>query len=223
MKLPRHLALLAAALCIIGLSGPAAAQGRLGDVEYYGMAGYTSGDAGQLKSLPNVHFDLDRVWMYGGGIGYFLTDQLSVVSELAWGSSDFKLSDSRMPGGPSYTQTADYFDGKLNVEFTPFPQPLSPFVTAGIGFENFQTVVPGASPQLYCAPGVVYWWCGAAIPTYNETAFSYNVGIGGRIDVTRTLFVKLMYTSTWADFGGLGTRRFDQVTLQIGGRIKTRE
>lgn len=210
-------ALAAAALC-----QPAAAQGRLGDIEYYGLSGYMGGDAGQLSSHSNVHFDIDRVWMWGAGGGYFLTDQLSVVSDLAYGSSNLRLNDYRALGSSTYTQTANYFNGRLNIELTPFPTALSPVVTAGIGFSNFETAIPGAQPQVYCTPGVVYWWCGTGVPSFNETAFSYNVGAGGRLDITPSLFLKLMYTSTWADYSGIGTRRFDQVTLQLGGRIHTR-
>lgn len=100
----------------------------------------------------------------------------------------------------------------------PAPGTTSPVLAAGIGFNNFRTAIPGASPQVYCTPGVIYWWCATGVPTYNQTALSYNIGIGGRLDLTRTIFLKLMYSSTWADYSGLGTRRSDQVTLQIVAR-----
>jgi opacity protein-like surface antigen len=219
-SLPQSLRLLFALVALSGVAGPLRAQARAGDIEYYGVAGYRSGDHGQLQQLRNIRFDIDHIWTFGGGGGYFLTDQLSVVSDLDWGYSNLRLSDSRTPGGPSYTQTANYFDGRLNLELTPFAGPISPFVTGGIGFSNIETAIPGALPQVYCTPGVVYWWCASGVPSFSETAFTYNVGIGGRLDLTPSFFVKLMYTSTWADLSGFGTRRSDQVRLQIGGRLK---
>lgn len=207
-------------LILAAVAVPVSAQTRAGDIEFYGLAGYRNGDAGQLRDLPNIHFDIDHIWTFGGGGGYFFNDHLSVVSDLDWGYSNLKLSDSRAAAGPSYTQTADYFDGRLNLEFTPFTGRISPFVTGGIGFSNVSTAIPGALPQVYCTPGVVYWWCASGVPTFSETAFTYNAGIGGRLDLTQSLFVKLLYTSTWADFSGFGTRRSDEVTLQVGGRIK---
>jgi Outer membrane protein beta-barrel domain len=195
--------------------------GRNGDVEYYGMVTYTSGTSGNVKSIADVHYDLDHLWMWGGGGAFFFTDQLSVLLDLTFGSADLRLGDSRTPNGPSFTQGANLFNGRMNLEFTPFTTAISPVVTAGIGFNNIVTAIPGAPPQAYCVPGVVYWWCGTGVPTYNETAFSYNVGVGGRLDITPTIFLKLMYNSTWAEFGGLTTRRTDQVSLQIGGRFHT--
>ena len=214
--------LLAAIAQLAGVSVAAAAEGRQGDIEYYGLASYEGVDDGNVKNRTDVHFDLDHLWMWGGGGAYFLTDQLSIASDLSFGYSNLRLSDSRTPGGPSFTQTADFFDGKVDLELTPFSTAISPVLAAGIGFSNFQTAVPGASPQVYCTPGVVYWWCASGVPTYSQTAFSYNLGIGGRLDLTQTIFLKLMYSSTWSDYSGLGTRRVDQVTLQIGGRFRTR-
>jgi opacity protein-like surface antigen len=197
-----------------------AGEGRLGDIEYYGFAGYTSGDAGQLKSLPNIHFDLDKLWTFGGGGAYFFTDQLSALLDLQFGYSNLHLSQGLTPGGATYTQSVDAFNGRLNLEFTPFTTRISPVLSAGIGFNNFSTAIPGAPPQVYCAPGFVYWWCGTGVPSYSQTAFSWNAGIGGRLDVTPNFFVKLMYSSTWADYSGIGTRRNDQIMLQLGGRIR---
>jgi opacity protein-like surface antigen len=212
---------------LLAVAGPfviatAAAQqqtGRRGDIEYYGMAVYTSGSGGNVKSIADVHYDLDHLWMWGGGGAYFFTDRLSVLMDLTFGSSNLRLSDTRALSGPSFTQGADFFNGRVNLEFTPFTTAISPVATAGIGFNNVVTAVPGASPQTYCTPGVFYWWCGVGVPTYNETAFSYNVGIGARLDLTPVIFLKLMYNSTWAEYGGLSTRRTDQVSLQIGGRF----
>jgi hypothetical protein len=38
-------------------------------------------------------------------------------------------------------------------------------------------------------------------------------------DPSSALFLKLMYQSTWADFSGVsGTRQFNQIMVQIGGK-----
>ncbi|HEY4212558.1 MAG TPA: outer membrane beta-barrel protein [Steroidobacteraceae bacterium] len=208
-----------------GVLTTAHAQGRAGDFDIFGSTGYTSGDSGNLKSLPRIRFDLDHAWMWGGGGAYHFTDQLSVLTDFQAGYPTLHLSDPGLPGAPGLGQTADYFNGRVNLELTPFATPVSPVLSAGIGFNNFQTAIPGADPQVVCAPAFAlptYWWCGAGVPTFNETAFSYNAGLGLRLDIGQSIFMKLMYTSTWADYGGLGTRRFDQVTLQLGGRVRTR-
>jgi opacity protein-like surface antigen len=211
--------LLVITLALLTFSRVAGAQTRQGDVDYYGMVGYSSGTGGQLKNLPNVHYSIDHLWSWGGGGGYFVTDKLSVLFDMQFGNSSLRLDQPSTPNS-SITQTAYHFSGRLNLEFTPFAGALSPVVTAGIGFANLQTAVPGAPPQIYCAPTVFYWWCGTGVPTFSETAFAYNVGFGGRWDITPSLFLKLMYSSNWADYGGLPTQRTDQILLQLGGRVK---
>jgi opacity protein-like surface antigen len=211
--------MLVTTLALLALSRVASAQTRQGDVDYYGMVGYSSSASGHLKNLPNIDYSIDHLWSWGGGGGYFITDKLSILMDLQFGNSSLRLNDPRTPNA-SITQTAYHFNGRLNLEFTPFAGALSPVATIGIGWANLQTAVPGAPPQVYCAPTVFYWWCGTGVPTFSETAFAYNLGLGARWDITPNLFIKLMYSSNWADYSGLPTQRTDQILLQLGGRVK---
>jgi hypothetical protein len=225
MKISKHwIYLTTATIALVAMSVVAAAQssgyeGRRTDVEYYGFFGFQAGTNHLAKNIADIDVHYNDVWRWGFGGSYFFTDQLSVLTELGFGNSDMRLSSTRNQG--SFTQSSYYFNGKVNLEWTPFPTRLSPVVSGGIGFNNFQTAVPGAPPQVYCAPTVFYWWCGTGVPTYNQTAFSWNAGVGGRFDVTPTFFLKLMYFSNWSDYGGVGTVRTDQITLQLGGRFRT--
>ena len=58
----------------------------------------------------------------------------------------------------------------------------------GIGFNNLRTDLPGAIPPVYCQPGffATYWGCETGVPTFDEIRFSYNVGIGERMDISRS-------------------------------------
>jgi opacity protein-like surface antigen len=211
--------LLVVTLALLALSRTVDAETRQGDVDYYGLVGYSSGASGTLKNRAGIDWTVDHLWSWGGGGGYFVTDKLAILMDLQFGNSSLRLDSPATPNA-SITQTAYHFNGRLNLEFTPFAGSLSPVATIGIGFANLQTAVPGAPPQVYCAPTVFYWWCGTGVPTFSQTAFSYNVGIGGRWDITPTLFLKLMYSSNWADYSGIGTQRTDQLILQLGGRVK---
>jgi hypothetical protein len=129
MRIARvHLSVVLLAVAAQFAIATAAAQqqaGRRGDIEYYGMATYTSSSGGNVKSIADVHYDLNHLWMWGGGGAYFFTDRLSVLLDLAFGSSNLRLSDTRAPNGPSFTQGADFFNGRLNLEFTPFATAIS--------------------------------------------------------------------------------------------------
>jgi opacity protein-like surface antigen len=229
-NLATHL-LRAAALCtVLGCStayaqfgGPSSYGGRTGDVDTYFSVGYVGGTSGTLANNPNVHFDLDSAWMWGIGTGYHFNDKWSVLFDFTFGYTTLAMNSN--VGGLSgvYRSDADYFNGRLNLEYTPMPGPISPVVSAGIGFNNFRTAVPGAPPQVICTPTFYYWWCGTGVPTYDTTAFSWNAGLGLRWDPSPGFFVKLMYQATWADYSSaVGTKQFNQVVLQIGGKVKTR-
>ncbi len=59
--------------------------------------------------------------------------------------------------------------------------PLTPLITGGIGFIDFEgeIVILGL--------------------TYSETNFSYNVGAGVRWDIGDTFLLKLLYRLTWTE------------------------
>jgi opacity protein-like surface antigen len=211
-----------ASLCLLGVAhGQTVAQSRAGQFDSYFTFGYIGGDSGTLSGR-NVHFDLDGVWGWGFGVGYHFTDEWSVLMDLVFANTDLALSSSSNPAAGTYRQSADYFNGRVNVEYTPRPGPVSPVLTAGIGWNNFHTVIPGAAPQVYCGPSyyTLYWWCTSGVPSYDQTAFAGNIGAGVRWDPSASMFLKLMYTSTWVDYSGVsGTRQFNQVMLQIGAKF----
>jgi opacity protein-like surface antigen len=201
--------------------GYSQSSGREGDVDTFFSVGYIGGDTGTLSHYPNVHMDLDSAWMWGLGAAYHFTDTWSVLFDFNFAYTGMQLTGTQ--GNGYYRSDADYFNGRVNLEWTPRPGPISPVLSAGIGWNNFRTAVPGAPPQIICAPTFYYWWCGTGVPTFDTTAFAWNVGGGLRWDPSPGFFLKLMYTATFADFSGVnGTRQFNQLMLQIGGRVKTR-
>jgi hypothetical protein len=184
-----HLGIAAAIVAMFaGLGAPAAADGRRSDVDFYGLLDYTSSDGGQLRSNPRVRFNLDHAWMLGFGSAYHFRDQLGVLTELEYGHSNLRFTDTQAANVPSIIQKVDYFNGRPNLEFTSLPEPSSHVTSAGIGFNKFRTVVPGVNPQVYCQPGffATYWWCETGVRSFDETGFSYNVGIGERMDISRS-------------------------------------
>jgi hypothetical protein len=197
-------------------------QPRAGQIDAYGAAVYIGGQSGNVTS-GGLHFDLDSTWGWGLGLGYHFTDQWSVLMDVVFASTDLALTQNSSTTVQPYRQGADYSNSRVNVEYTPRPGPVSPVLSAGIGWDSFHTYVPGAPPQVYCGPSFysVYWWCATGVPTYTQTAFAGNVGIGVRWDPSASLFLKFMYVSTWAEFSGIsGTRQFNQIMMQIGGKMQ---
>jgi hypothetical protein len=222
------MALTALLTCAAVISAPAPAQvqqvggGRMGKLDFYGLINWNGSTHGTLSNFPNVDVNLDHTTSWGFGTAYHFTDNLSVLFDLMYGNGNIrynlKAPVAQPVATPQVTSWADYFNGRVNIEFTGGHAQLAPVISAGIGFNNFQSAIPGANPQVYCG-GFAYWWCTTGVPTFSTTAFSYNAQVGLRWDSPGSFFLKLTYGATWADYSGVqGTRTFEQVMLQIGGR-----
>ena len=57
------------------------------------------------------------------------------------------------------------------------------------------------SLSYYCG-GYYYPYCRTYANTFDETAFSYNLGLGLRWDVNDAIFLKVAYIQQWVDSDG---------------------
>jgi len=127
--------------------------------------------------LYDTGFELDSTNIYGLGIGCNVTDHWNVNMDLLFGSADgdFIVSGAKVPG---ISLDGDYFLWDINVDYNFLADRLSPLVTAGIGFTNMDIVA--TEPAM----------------SSSEANFSYNVGAGGRWDITDNVLIKLVYRIT---------------------------
>jgi opacity protein-like surface antigen len=93
-----------------------------------------------------------------------------------------------------FTVDADYWLWDINVDYNIMANRLTPLVTAGIGLFNVSSDDTGAS----------------------ETNFSYNIGAGGRWDITDNILVKAVYRITWTEIEDTDeSLQFDGVALSV--------
>ena len=113
----------------------------------------------------------------------------------------------------------DSFTASANLVYNFIDTPLTPYVSAGIGWTWIDTNIPNGPPNTWC------WWdpwwgyvCSTSYPTETLNAFSYQAALGLRYTFDNdTTFMKLGWTSQWMDFDNAsGTPRFDVITLEIG-------
>lgn len=180
-------------LAVVMTSAVCSAQeySRKGQTELYGIL-QTMGGGKATTSGKNVGFDDTTV--YGFGFGINITDHWNLNMDLLFGSTDLE------PGGPLSTATSgdtSLWLWNINVDYNILSQRLTPLVTAGIGlfgmsgdFDN------GAS--------------------FSESNFSYNLGVGGRWDISDNLFLKAIYRITWHDLEGMDGPDFDGIMVSIG-------
>ena len=171
---------------------------REGKTEFFGMIQMLAGDDIDYSiedELP-VTLDLDDGIVYGIGLGYNMTDNWNLNTNLLFGSAD---ADVKISGDKAGTEDMDYFLWDINLDYNIWKERFTPLVTGGIGFMDF-----GIDP-------------GGSLGEVDETDFSYNLGFGARWDVKDNLLLKLVYRSTWTELDDAdGDQRFDSVSLSVG-------
>jgi opacity protein-like surface antigen len=109
----------------------------------------------------------------------------------------------------------EIFTPRMNGVFNFIDGPLTPYVTAGIGWNFIDTNIPTSRVQVGC-----WWdpWWGYICTPYQSTkstdAFEYSAGVGLRWDATPGLSMRFGYEKHWMDLSGnIGTEGFDQLKL----------
>jgi len=147
---------------------------RKGKSEIFGMF-QTMGSDTVKETITGLKLPLefDSTTIYGFGIGFNATDHWNMNTDLLFGSTDASMTYL----GNTTVMDTDLFLWDINVDYNIMANRLTPLVTAGIGFFN----VSGSSGG------------------FDETHFSYNIGAGGRWDITDNILVKAVYRITWTE------------------------
>ena len=150
--------------------------------------------------------------------GYRMSSRLEFQFGLDWATIDYNAS---FPS-PINPGTTIGVDTELEA-FTPFAKanfnfldgPITPFITAGIGWSFIDTNIPDGLPQTGC------WWdpwwgqvCSTFQSTHSTDAFTYDVGVGLRWDLSNGYSMRGVYEKHWYDAES-GSPDFDRFKLGI--------
>jgi len=210
--LASSLALAAGLLAAPGLSaqsGHTITADRAGRWEFFLIAQYWTAEDGTipdvtLPSVPpdptpttsDINFKFDDTFMYGFGFAYNISPNLATRFEFTFGQPEYEMSwNNGKLSGTSWVQT-----GKINLEYNFLKRPVTPFVSAGIGYFYIDTGIPSGPPEFW------YWWdyyWGPIVtvtqPTVTEWAFSYNAAAGLRWDISDTSVLRASIAANWVD------------------------
>ena len=97
---------------------------------------------------------------------------------------------------------------------------FTPFVTGGLGWTYLDTNIPAGLPENVCWAYPWYgYYCATYVPTQSTTRFSYNAGVGLRLDVGKGVF-RFLVNSQWMDFGGsYGSSNVVQYRIDLGTKF----
>jgi len=164
---------------------------------------------------------------------------VAIDSQLGWGitmgwnmTPHWNFSYRFFMANPNYTATLvpdqpdaqplvfsydlDRYSNQVNASYNFLRGPLTPYVSAGIGWTNIDSNVPEGPPATGC------WWdpwwgyiCYTEYSTYSTSGFSYNLGLGLRWDINGAFWLRGAWNREFysADRGNLD---FETMTLEAG-------
>lgn len=151
--------------------------------------------------------DIDNNMGWGLGFHYNLNSHWNLGFDMAFNNPDYSVdfidrSDGDNAGNVvNIDHDASRFDAQFNVQYNILTGPITPFVQAGIGWTYIDSNVV-ESLDLYCNGYYYYPYCRTYANTYDDTSFSYNLGVGLRWDVTNQIYLKAAYIQQWVDSDG---------------------
>lgn len=200
------------------LSAQAAAQSRGEGWEAGAQLIYQDGQDIGFNGGTSVSLDDD--FGVAVAIAYRFNDKLEVEFGIDWSKIDYDVSvvSASVPG-LGFTSRGDLeaLTPYATANFNFMQGPLTPYVSAGIGWSFIDTNIPDAPPRNVC------WWdpwfgpvCGTFQSTRTLDEFVYQVGAGLRWDVSPGYTVRLGYEKRWVDLSeATSTPDFDQLKLGV--------
>jgi opacity protein-like surface antigen len=178
-------------LVLIMTSAVCSAQewNRMGRGEFFVLGQQMNGDT---TTGLGLQLGVDDTVAGGLGIGFNFQEYLNMNMDMYFGNTDLTASGY----GFTFREDSDVFGMDFNIDCNFLKSRFSPLISGGIGFINFH------DDRGY---------------DFNETDFSYNLGVGFRFDVTDNFLVKGIYKFTWTELEGTADPiLLDGVSLSMG-------
>ncbi|MBL8201614.1 MAG: porin family protein [Chromatiales bacterium] len=195
---------------------------RAGTWEAYGGLRFNFGENVDFDGGSTI--DTDDELAFGFGFGYNFSERLLIGGDMSFGTVDYDgtVQSADVPGlTGTISGEFDTLSISVNGTWHFMDGPLTPFVSANLGYTSVDTNIAEGPPEIGC------WWdpwygqiCTTFVDTKTEDAFSYGLGVGGRWDFAPGWFARLSYEERWVDIGkASGTPSFGGLRLDIGSKF----
>ena len=156
--------------------------------------------AGEGGSTLNLEDDLG----WGFGLSYNFNDRFNLGIDFSWRSINY---DARALAGDGSGDFEEY-GGNLDVSsigleanWYVLDGRYTPYVTGSIGWTMIDSnIFAGWDSGCWWDP----WWgyiCGTVPMSYGTDTGAYNLGVGGRFELTRAFFVRVGWEYNWLGDG----------------------
>ncbi len=141
-------------------------------------------------TVSGIEVEVDDTIVGGFGIGFNFNDHLNLNMDMFFGSTDLIANGY-------FKVDTDLLGMDFNLDYNILKSRFTPMITGGIGFINFSGDVSGYD--------------------FDETDFSYNLGVGFRWDITDHFLFKGIYRFTWTELEDTDDSiMLDGISLSIG-------
>lgn len=205
--------LLATSLVLMAAALPAVAQipwafeglSRKGMTEVYGIGQYLhSEDINFNSPFGTVKTKMDDTGLGGFGIAWHFSDFFSFHTDFMFGGATFSGNAPFETGigTRAFSQDAFISTGKFNVDWNIINRRITPFVTAGIGYQYLETELENTyGTSCYWDPWYGYVCYSGHYHAW-ETDFTWNAGAGIRWNILDHLLLKAMAGANWLEYSG---------------------
>jgi opacity protein-like surface antigen len=209
----RYIVLLAALCGACSLSAQARDPGwEFGGDLIYQDSQDIEGENGSTASLDS---DLGIALTFG----YRISERLEVAFGLDWNTIDYtaNLESDTFPGlSVGVDGELESFTPRVGLNFNFLEGPITPYVTAMLGYSFIDTNIPDGPVQGGC------WWdpwygqvCGTWQSTRSIEELVYGAGLGLRWDLNDAFSMRFSYEKRWIDASDAGSPDFDQLKLGL--------
>jgi opacity protein-like surface antigen len=217
----RKIILFAALLAALPAAAQSSSRARKGEI--YLAPLFTEGKSYSFEGGSTARTDTGTGLSFG--YAYNFDSRVSAGFDIAWSQMDYRATVNPVPGtgnpnGPSTINgTIETRIFRFNGTYHFLSGNITPYVSGGLGWTYVDTNIPSGLPDYYCW---YYPWygqyCAGYVPTRTTTKFSYNVGLGMRLDAGTGVF-RLFVNQQSIDFGSSYQSYWTQLRVDFGTKF----
>jgi opacity protein-like surface antigen len=184
--------------------------------------GLTSANSTDVDFEGGTTATIDGGIGFTAGFAYHYNDRIQVGSTFTYDQKDYSaVLVGDQPDNFAINGSLDSMTLMVDAAYSFLTGPLTPFVSAGLGWTWVDTNITNAPPDIGC-----WWnpWWGYICTSYQNTktvdGLAYELGLGLRYDYSYNLFVDGSYKMKWVDFDNAnGSPSFDGLQLNLGWKF----
>lgn len=161
----------------------------------------TQEHAGEGGSSSTIESDLG----WGFGFAFNANERFNVGLAFTWRSPNYSATlvpEATGEEAGTYSNWLSIGTAALTADWNILPKTITPYVTGALGWTIINTNIPAdAYGGCWYDPWYGYV-CAGDVATYGSDVLSYSIGVGLRLEVSETVFLRIGYEYDGIDHDG---------------------